>query len=995
MKISRIANTSWGNKGKVHLFGYDNDGKQVYQIKNYDQYFYYPQHKLEYLTFKYPELTVENINQTYPYFIDNTPMVKVICSDSSVFYNIIVDSTISKDICLSDIELSHKYILDNNLEFSKHRHIMYFDIEAEYDENDTQKALPHRAESPITSIQLYSTIYDRYIVIAWHPDKIAELNGEKFKQISSTYENSKFDTIICDGEITLLEIFVNIIKKTNVDILSGWYSANYDIPYLVERSRKIGFKIEQLSPVNKIICFKKGFDWYVEIKGLDHIDMLEAIKDLLYTLSDNKLNTAAKEILKDDKLLKLKEVTWRDWRDNFDGFIKYAIRDVELLKEIDAALKIFSNYIDVQILTSSPTVSKIFKKSNVIEAYTLKLHWNKLIFNNRKISTKVDYKGAIVLDPPYPGLHHNVAVLDYASLYPTTIMAYNLSPETYIISHVEAEEQGLDIDKDILPKLATKGIEVVDTGYSDELFGKRYLFKAHSTQVGIFPSMMRDLFLGRKAVKKDLKEFSKTNPQYDALDKRQGTYKLIMNVSYGAFGYPFYRFFKPEIADTITFFARKSMMYAWDWFKENYNFTTLYTDTDSGFFSLGNFDAKRLYDEGIISKFNTSLLENVAKKHNVGLDLAYWLVEFEHEKTLTHFYLGDRKKRYFGLQENGEIYVRGLNIIRKDTPEYMKETLTNLAIKTIKSELTLNDLLEVEATLKSIPYDILGVHKKFGRPFNQYKGKTQHLTAALWANELLGTQITHTDIPLMFYVFSKCEDHLPVIKRHSAICILSDQLDLIDKNKDKFELDYLTLIQKQVIEPLDEFGFIPLAHHTVLEYKKLYPEFFKLSNDIITRCPLCYKKHESMNSALDCFKRAKVTKIELESMINCYIRAIILDADYMIRKELPKVITLSLNSEFKYFSLYELLLNEKYSENLEFEYLRYAFFKSDIELYKKFIESRGTVAQQKNFKLIEKLSTTCNNLIELKYRLYCDKKKINPIETFQEVLLEVGAIKTW
>lgn len=95
----------------------------------------------------------------------------------------------------------------------------------------------------------------------------------------------------------------------------------------------------------------------------------------------------------------------------------------------------------------------------------MKHFWNNFVFPNKPISEYQEFKGGHVWDP-IPGIHQNVAILDYISLYPTIISTYNLSPETFITSHQFATARGLDIDKDIIPILQKRNIKYVDTGYS-------------------------------------------------------------------------------------------------------------------------------------------------------------------------------------------------------------------------------------------------------------------------------------------------------------------------------------------------------------------------------------------------------------------------------------------------------------------------------------------------------------------------------------------------
>jgi len=84
----------------------------------------------------------------------------------------------------------------------------------------------------------------------------------------------------------------------------------------------------------------------------------------------------------------------------------------------------------------------------------------------------------------------------------------------------------------------------------------------------------------------------------------------------------------------------------------------------------------------------------------------------------------------------------------------------------------------------------------------------QHVKAAKWANEKLGTKITHQDNPYLFYIKSNCEDDIKIKERQKAICLNSEDLKYIDERKDVFEIDYDVYFKKQVLEQLDEFKLI-------------------------------------------------------------------------------------------------------------------------------------------------------------------------------------------
>ena len=91
----------------------------------------------------------------------------------------------------------------------------------------------------------------------------------------------------------------------------------------------------------------------------------------------------------------------------------------------------------------------------------------------------------------------------------------------------------------------------------------------------------------------------------------------------------------------------------------------------------------------------------------------------------------------------------------------------------------------------------------------------------MWANDKLGTRITHMDTPLLFYIISKCEDDLKKKERRDAICLNEEDLHLIDTHTHIFELDYDRFFEKQVLNQLEEFALIPSVNTALEQYQEV------------------------------------------------------------------------------------------------------------------------------------------------------------------------------
>ena len=166
-----------------------------------------------------------------------------------------------------------------------------------------------------------------------------------------------------------------------------------------------------------------------------------------------------------------------------------------------------------------------------------------------------------------------------------------------------------------------------------------------------------------------------------------------------------------------------------------------------------------------------------------------------------------------------------MNIIRKDTPEFMKGALNKIAEFAVREQLTLNHVVSLRQKIESVDYKLIGISKSFTKKFDEYiKTMPQHVKASLFANKMLETAINNTDNPYLFYIKSNCEEDLKPRDRQTAICLNEEDLTLIDKRNDVFELDYDTFFKKQVLDQLKEFNKIESVKNILEEYKEIIKE---------------------------------------------------------------------------------------------------------------------------------------------------------------------------
>ena len=810
-KLSRITSKFSRGHWDIHLFGYE-DGKFVKRMEKYYDYFYYSAEHIS-------DCADNNAFDTKKADLyDSLYGEKV----QKVYYTSIKErNKLSKThptrIYQADVKPEFKYILDNNIEWSDDRHIVYYDIETWYDPNDSSQNSPAVANMPITSLVGYSTMNKKYFVFSWHPEHTKDL--EEPKVVNETRDGDNITIVYTKTEEEMIQLFLRFVVSSNADILSGWYSDGFDMPYILNRCKRLGIDSDILSPINDIWFTRKGEFWRHQIRGLDSIDMMAGLQDMGYNLPNWKLDTAAKVILDNPDVEKLTTFTWKDWLDNYQGFIDYGIMDVKILKEINEKIQMFDLFITVQKTANLEGLGMVFFKSMIVDNYIIKSNHNEIIMPIRIKREKTKYAGALVIDPVQPGNSHDVTVMDYTSLYPTTMMAFNISPETFIASKESCEKIGVDI-QEVADQLIKDGVGFVDTGDNPELFGGRYLFYSHSEKVGVLPRILKDLFLRRVEINRKLKAGEYPEYEINAMEKRQWAFKIILNSAYGAMGFNFFRLYKPECADAITFFARQALKFASVKF-HNEGHKLIYGDTDSIFVLAGKSSADEMIEK--LVHFNKDLDTDFVRNYNPGVLDEYQHMDLKFEYDLEYCYFGESKKRYYGIiRGSGKKVIRGLNIIRKDTPNFLKGELNDMAEQAVRGQLQIDWLVDLRDKLASVEPKELGIAKAFGKPFEKYvKTMPQHVKAAKWANAKLGTEITNKDNPYLFYIKSNCEDDLKKKDKQRAICLNEEDLGFIETKKDIFEIDYDVYFDKQVVQQLEGFDLIPEVAAILENYKEV------------------------------------------------------------------------------------------------------------------------------------------------------------------------------
>ena len=391
------------------------------------------------------------------------------------------------------------------------------------------------------------------------------------------FDNIREDVryIKCHNEVDLIEKFLDQWSSNYPDVVTGWNIKFFDIPYLVNRiTRVLGeAQAKRLSPWNTIYAREVNLGYnrkstaftLLGIANLDYIDMYQRYAPAGKSQESYKLDAIAHVELGENKLSYSEyEGLHGLYRDNYQLFIEYNIKDVELIDKLDDKLKLIE-----LVLTLAYD-----SKTNYEDAFTQVRMWDILIYNHLRERNMVIppnthhtksgmYIGGYVKEPQV-GLHEYVASFDLNSLYPHLIMQYNISPEMLI----EPSNQTYEM-KELAGKTSIDGFleRKVDTSILKEqectVTPNGQFFYTHKQ--GFLAEMMETMYNDRSEYKRKMitakKEYEREKGEAARLEisKRIARYnnlqlakKVCLNSAYGALGNEFFRFFDIRQAAAVT-----------------------------------------------------------------------------------------------------------------------------------------------------------------------------------------------------------------------------------------------------------------------------------------------------------------------------------------------------------------------------------------------------------------------------------------------------------
>ena len=509
--------------------------------------------------------------------------------------------------------------------------VAFFDIEVDFDP-ERGYASPDDAFMPITAIAVHLQWLDTMICLAIPPKT---MTMEQAKEAVAEFPN----TILYETEAEMLDTFLTLIE--DADVLSGWNSEGFDIPYTVNRVIKALSKED----TRRFCLFdkfpkKREYEKYgkeavtYDLIGRVHIDSLELYRKYTYEERHSyRLDAIAEYELGETKTV-YEGTLDQLYNNDFRKFIEYNRQDCALLDKLDKKLKFIglastvAHENTVLIQTTMGAVA-VTEQAIINEAH----HRGMVVPSRPKRDEELDTQaaGAYVAFPK-KGLHDYIGSMDINSLYPSVIRALNMGPETivgqlrqdYTKAEIEAKiakgssfagawegkfganEYDLVMSKDRAQEIIidwTSGSTDVLTGAQiyEVIFesNQPWMLSANGTIFtyeieGIIPGLLKRWYAERKEMQAKLKEAIKAENKIEEeyWDKRQLVKKINLNSLYGAILNAGCRFFDNRIGQSTTLTGRQIAKHMASKINEvvtgEYNHlgkSIIYGDTDSAYFS--------------------------------------------------------------------------------------------------------------------------------------------------------------------------------------------------------------------------------------------------------------------------------------------------------------------------------------------------------------------------------------------------------------------------
>ncbi|MBI5391953.1 DNA polymerase II [Candidatus Woesearchaeota archaeon] len=697
------------NRASVLLYGRLENGESFLSVHLYKPYFYIRQKDLEPARQLDKKYTYE---KTHLKNKEGEAVVKIILDIPADVPKLRKKFEDAEIICYeADIRFPYRFLMDKEILGS-------IDIDGEYVSGGrVDRVYLHPDIKPIywePQLKVLSldieTMSDMQTVVC------LSLWGKNYKKTFLLTDEPIENTIACKTEEELLEKFAQEVVSYDPDILTGWNVIDFDYKELRDRMKKYNIPFV-LGRDESTSTLKLEDNFFRESKanfsGRVVLDGISVLGTSFIKLPDYKLDTAAKVILKDEKLLKFTgkkfEELERIYKEDKPTLAAYNLKDAELAYRILEESKALALTIKRSLITGMPLDRVDASIASFDSLYIREAHTKGFVVPTGKFGEKEErIKGGYVRESE-PGIYDYILVFDFKSLYPSMMRTFNIDPLSYV-------ESG-------------KGKNLVEAPN-----GARF-----KNEDGVLPTLLERLWAEREQARKNKDELTRY------------AIKILMNSFFGVLASPACRFFSLDVANAITHFGQYLIKLTGERI-EKMGYHVIYQDTDSNFVvsKAKNFEDAEKIGKKIEKEINAFYADFIKKEYK-----RESFLELNFEKTFIKFLMprlrkeeAGAKKRYAGLwKKDGKetIQFTGLEAVRGDWTELAKKFQKELYDRVFHDKEITEYIKKFIQELKKGKYDELLVYRKsIRKELKEYTATTPpHVKAARLLPKLEGNVIEY------------------------------------------------------------------------------------------------------------------------------------------------------------------------------------------------------------------------------------------------------------
>jgi len=442
------------------------------------------------------------------------------------------------------------------------------------------------------------------------------------------------DGYIVGEPADIVRQFVELVRKQDPDVITGYNIDGYDLPFIEGVASKGGIELKLARDMTTPQRIQGQF-W--RIHGRVVADAWWNVKREIHPKQET-LAFVSIELLGESKGDVDRLNIDREWEKDRERVIKYCIKDSYLALRILEKIDVLDKYENMSTVSLIP-LDDVWNSGNstLIDSLVIRVADRRGIavpMNNFINRNEEKIEGGYVHSIE-PGLYDMVAVLDFKSMYPSLMIKYNICFTT------------ISEDGEIISPNGTR-------------------FVSPERKRGLIPELLEDLMRTRDKYKLMMR--NETDPgRKRYLNSMQSQVKILMNSFYGVFASSFYRFTDQNIGSSITAFARETIKGIINDLNSK-GIQVIYGDTDSVFIKTGKTDV----DSAV--SFSVSIGEEISKRLGIQIEV---------ERVLDPLFSHGAKKRYAGKvvypeNERGNLIVRGYEIRRTDSFDLQSEALTEI-----------------------------------------------------------------------------------------------------------------------------------------------------------------------------------------------------------------------------------------------------------------------------------------------------------------------------